>query len=146
MELDLPESKDSLAYTELPHHNPHESSPLVQANQPPFEKSARSTKHLRHADEDQTGSPLCFKQERRPRKLSPLVADAKRLAKLLTSGLRTIRTWDAAGKLPMPIRLGGRVLWIVDEIRDWLAAGAPDRDTWEAAKAREKGRASVRCR
>ena len=70
----------------------------------------------------------------RRRKLSPLVVDARRLAKLLCAGVRTVRTWDAAGKLPKPIRIGGRVVWRVAEIREWLAAGAPDRAAWEARK------------
>ena len=69
---------------------------------------------------------------KRRRKLSPLVVDARRLAKLLCCGVRSVRTWDAAGKLPKPIRIGGRVVWRMKEIRDWLAAGAPDRQTWAA--------------
>ena len=68
----------------------------------------------------------------------PLVVDAKRLAKLLCCGLRTIRTHDAAGKLPAPVRIGGRVVWRVSEIRAWLDAGAPDRETWEARRAARK--------
>ena len=65
---------------------------------------------------------------------APLVVDARRLALLLGSGLRSVRTWDAAGKLPAPVRIGGRVVWRVDEIRAWLAAGAPDRSTWESIR------------
>ena len=64
----------------------------------------------------------------------PLVVDARRLAKLLDAGVRTVRTWDAAGKLPSPVRLGGKVVWRLDEIRDWLAAGAPRRDEWQARR------------
>jgi len=65
----------------------------------------------------------------------PLVVDARRLAKLLDAGVRTIRTWDAAGRLPSPLRLGGKVVWRLDEIRDWLAAGAPRRAEWQARRA-----------
>ena len=72
------------------------------------------------------------RQRRRP---LPLVVDARRLARLLCCGIRTVRTWDSAGKLPKPIRIGGRVVWRVDEIRAWLAAGAPNRDVWEVRKA-----------
>ena len=72
---------------------------------------------------------------RKRRRLSPLVVDAKRLAKLLCAGVRTVRTWDAAGKLPAPLRIGGRVVWRVDEIRAWINAGAPNRAEWEARKA-----------
>ena len=72
---------------------------------------------------------------RKRRRPLPLVVDARRLARLLCAGIRTVRTWDAAGKLPKPIRIGGRVVWRVDEIRAWLDAGAPNRDEWEARKA-----------
>lgn len=71
---------------------------------------------------------------RRRRRLSPLVVDARRLARLLCCGVRTVRTWDAAGRLPAPLRIGGRVVWRVDEIRRWLDAGAPDRQTWAALR------------
>ena len=60
-----------------------------------------------------TGPPPARKR----RRLSPLVVDARRLAKLLCAGVRTVRTWDAAGKLPAPLRIGGRVVWQVDEIK-----------------------------
>jgi len=66
---------------------------------------------------------------------SPLTADAKRLAVMLDIGLRTVRTHDAAGKIPRPVKIGGRVLWVLDEIRAWLATGAPDRATWERIRA-----------
>lgn len=49
--------------------------------------------------------------------MTPLTVDAKRLAMLLGQSLRTIRTWDAAGKLPQPLRIGGRVVWRLEEIR-----------------------------
>jgi predicted DNA-binding transcriptional regulator AlpA len=69
---------------------------------------------------------------------APLVADAKRLARLLGCGLRTVRSWNAAGRLPAPIRIGGRVVWRVSEIRAWLSVGAPDRETWERIKPTSK--------
>lgn len=63
---------------------------------------------------------------------APLAVDAKRLARMLGLGVKTIRSHHAAGKLPAPVRLGGRVLWRVAEIKAWLAAGCPDRATWTA--------------
>ena len=71
---------------------------------------------------------------RKRRRVKPLVVDAKLLARLLTCGVRTVRTLDASGKLPKAVRIGGRVVWVVADIREWLAAGAPDRETWEARK------------
>jgi excisionase family DNA binding protein len=67
--------------------------------------------------------------------LTPLLVDARELAKLLGAGLRTVRTWDAAGRLPRPVRIGGAVRWHLEEIRAWVEAGAPDRATWEARRA-----------
>lgn len=70
--------------------------------------------------------------------VGPLVVDARRLARLLCLGLRTVRTLNAAGKLPAPVRIGARVVWRVAEITDWLAAGAPDRSAWAAIRAARK--------
>ena len=71
----------------------------------------------------------------RSRKQSPLVVDARRLARLLCCGVRSVRTWDAAGRLPAPLRIGGRVVWSVAEIKQWIRAGCPLREEWEARKA-----------
>lgn len=75
---------------------------------------------------------------------TPLAVDAKKLAKLLNGVCqRTIRTWDAAGIIPEPIRIGGKVMWSTREIEDWIAAGSPDRATWNASKrgnGRQRGR------
>jgi predicted DNA-binding transcriptional regulator AlpA len=67
-----------------------------------------------------------------------LVVDARQLAKMLGASLRSIRTWDVAGKLPAPVRIGGRVFWRLNELRAWLDAGAPDRETWAAIRAARK--------
>jgi prophage regulatory protein len=72
---------------------------------------------------------------RKRRRMRPLVVDARGLARLLSSGKRTVGTWNAAGKIPAPIRIGGRVVWVVSEIRAWLAAGAPEREAWDAIRA-----------
>jgi predicted DNA-binding transcriptional regulator AlpA len=50
-------------------------------------------------------------------------------------------TWwrlHSAGKVPRPNKLGGKTLWRVQEIRDWIAAGCPDRRTWEAIRNARK--------
>lgn len=75
------------------------------------------------------------------RKLSPLVVDARRLARLLCCGIRTVRTWDTAGKLPAPLRIGGRVVWSVAEIKLWIRAGCPPRKEWDSRKAATEGKA-----
>lgn len=77
------------------------------------------------------------RKRRRPR--PRLCCDAKRLAKLLGIGLRTIRTLDCGGRLPKPVLLGGRKLWYLPEVREWLRAGAPPREEWEVRKAARGG-------
>lgn len=66
----------------------------------------------------------------------PLLAvDAKTLGAMLGLSLRTVRTLDASGKLPRPVKIGARsIRWPVCEIEDWLAAGAPDRRVWESLR------------
>jgi predicted DNA-binding transcriptional regulator AlpA len=51
-------------------------------------------------------------------------------------------TWwrlHAAGKVPAPVRLGGRTLWRRAELVAFCEAGCPDRKTWDALKATRKG-------
>jgi hypothetical protein len=69
-----------------------------------------------------------------------LTVDAKGLAELLGIGLRTVRALDAGGKLPRGLFLAARKVWRVAEVRAWLAAGAPDRQTWEEIRRTGKGR------
>jgi prophage regulatory protein len=80
------------------------------------------------------GNPPGQRPARRRRQLKPLVADAKLLARLLGVSVRSIRGWDYGGKLPRPVRLGSRAVWLIEEVRCWLAAGAPDRSAWETLK------------
>jgi predicted DNA-binding transcriptional regulator AlpA len=81
---------------------------------------------------------------RRLRLLFRLAVNAEELGELLGCGERSIRTWDAAGKLPKPFRLGTRTLWSVGEIRRWMDAGAPTRQEWEEMKRLQKSVRSSR--
>ena len=65
----------------------------------------------------------------------PLLVDATTAATLC--GGISQRTWwslHAAGKTPLPVRLGRRTLWRVDELADWCKAGCPSRDRWQGSK------------
>ena len=61
----------------------------------------------------------------------PLLLTAGDAARLCGTSVRTWRTWDAAGKMPSSVRIGRSALWRIDELRAWVAAGCPDRATWE---------------
>ena len=60
---------------------------------------------------------------------------AKELAKMLSLSKRQIFRLDSCGKLGVTkLKIGGSVRFRQDEVANWLAAGAPDRRTWEALK------------
>ena len=61
-----------------------------------------------------------------------LLVTAKQAAETCSKSLRTWRTWDAAGFIPQPVRIGRSTLWRYNELRDWVAAGCPRRQEWEA--------------
>jgi predicted DNA-binding transcriptional regulator AlpA len=64
--------------------------------------------------------------------LELLLVAARTAAEMCGKSLRTWRTWDAAGWIPRPVRIGHSTLWRADELRDWAAAGCPRRAEWEA--------------
>jgi len=66
--------------------------------------------------------------------LGPLLLSAKQAAAICGKSLRTWRTWDSAGWIPQPVRIGRSTLWRADELREWVAAGCPRRAEWEARK------------
>lgn len=73
--------------------------------------------------------------------------DASRLDQLLVDALGAAHIahlsrskWFqllSAGKVPAPIRTFGARCprWSVEELRDWIRAGCPDRLAWETLKA-----------
>lgn len=63
-----------------------------------------------------------------------LLVTAKQASLMCGKSLRTWRTWDAAGWIPRPVRIGRSTLWRADELRDWVAARCPRRAEWEARK------------
>ena len=62
---------------------------------------------------------------------APLLLRAHEAAALCAVALRTWRSWDAAGKIPQPVRIGRSTLWRAEELRQWIAAGCPRRQQWE---------------
>jgi predicted DNA-binding transcriptional regulator AlpA len=60
-----------------------------------------------------------------------LLLRAPQAAALLNTSVRTWRMWNATGKIPRPMHIGRGVYWPPDELKAWIAAGCPDRVTWE---------------
>ena len=67
-----------------------------------------------------------------------LLVDATTAAELC--GLSRSGWWSlhAAGRVPLPVRLGRRTLWRARELAEWSQAGCPARDRWEALKGGQK--------
>jgi excisionase family DNA binding protein len=63
-----------------------------------------------------------------------LALNAEEVAKLLGISSRHLWALNSSGRLPRPIRLGRSVRWRIEELRAWLAAGAPVRDRWETIR------------
>lgn len=67
-----------------------------------------------------------------------LALDATELAAALGVSERMVWTMNSSAEIPAPARFHTRTCWIVQEIRDWLAAGKPHREQWEKQKPRRK--------
>lgn len=57
---------------------------------------------------------------------------AKTLGQRLSLSKRQIHRLSAACLIPKPLKISGSIRWSEQTISDWLAAGAPDRKTFEA--------------
>lgn len=66
----------------------------------------------------------------------PLLLSAAKTAALLGIGRTALYALHSSGHLPLPVRLGGRVLWRRDEIAAWIASEppCPNREKWELIK------------
>jgi len=63
-----------------------------------------------------------------------LLLSADETAALLGIGRTLLWGLHSAGKIPLPVKLGRRTLWNVEELRNWIAAGTPHREVWEQKK------------
>jgi predicted DNA-binding transcriptional regulator AlpA len=67
---------------------------------------------------------------------NPLLLSARELARELSISPATLWRWHSAGRLPAPaLRQGQVVHWSRQTVVEWIAAGCPDRRTWETIKA-----------
>jgi predicted DNA-binding transcriptional regulator AlpA len=65
---------------------------------------------------------------------APLLVPARAAARIAGISPATWSRLRASDKVPAPVRLGGRVLWRVEELRAWIAAGCPDGQKWRALR------------
>jgi predicted DNA-binding transcriptional regulator AlpA len=65
---------------------------------------------------------------------APKVIGVIEAATTLGISCRSWRRLVDAGLAPQPVRLGRRVLWRVDELDAWLAAGCPSIENLEVSR------------
>ncbi|MCH8044939.1 MAG: helix-turn-helix domain-containing protein [Planctomycetes bacterium] len=63
-----------------------------------------------------------------------LALPAADVAKMLGISERHLWALNSSGRLPLPLRFGRAVRWNLAELQNWLDAGGPARDQWEAEK------------
>jgi predicted DNA-binding transcriptional regulator AlpA len=66
-----------------------------------------------------------------------LLVTARQASSMCGKSLRTWRSWDSAGLIPRPIRIGHSVLWRAEELRKWVLAGCPRRQEWESQNRKD---------
>ncbi len=69
-----------------------------------------------------------------PVQVSPplaLCVDRAGLARMLGVSVRQVYRLDDAGRLPAALALGTCKRWSIEEVEDWLRAGAPPRRAWQ---------------
>ena len=66
---------------------------------------------------------------------APLLLGAKETATLLSISRTSFHRLRTQGLVPMPVRLGRRCLWRVEELQQWVKEGCPPVDRWEAMKS-----------
>ena len=64
----------------------------------------------------------------------PLLLRTAGAAALCSTSARTWRMWGTIGRIPRPIYIGRIPFWRYDELKAWVAAGCPDRATWDAIR------------
>ena len=63
-----------------------------------------------------------------------LALRAADVAKMLGISERHLWALNSSGRLPRPVRFGRSVRWPLEELKTWLAAGAPERSRWEGMR------------
>jgi predicted DNA-binding transcriptional regulator AlpA len=79
--------------------------------------------------------PSPGRREPQAQPVEPLLVDTDQAAALCGVSPASWYRLKAAGKTPAPVRLGGKVLYRVEDLRLWVALGCPDRKEFEVRKA-----------
>jgi predicted DNA-binding transcriptional regulator AlpA len=70
--------------------------------------------------------------------VQPALLRARDAAKLCGVSVATWWRWDAAGRMPRGLKIGGARLWSRGELLAWIDGGCPDRAEWQARQAAQR--------
>lgn len=70
--------------------------------------------------------------------VTPVLLDYKQSAQLCGIKKSLWYTLNSSGKIPSPVRLGKRTLWVRSELLEWIAIGCPSREKWEKINENRK--------
>lgn len=75
--------------------------------------------------------------------IAPLTVPAAEAARIC--GVSRAMWWKlkSSGRCPAPIRIGRRLLWRVDELRQWVLDGCPPASKWKAEQYRRTVKAEL---
>ena len=79
-----------------------------------------------------TAEAAVAKKPRKARKfLPPALLDRLGAATFLSISASTLDRMSAAGELPAPVKLAGRIAWGRSELSAWVRHGCPARPIWQ---------------
>lgn len=81
---------------------------------------------------------------KQPAPVKPALFVLAELARYLNRSNTSIYRDLELGRIPAPVKIGGRQMWRRAEIDAWLEAGAPSRNEWETRRAVSVSVASAR--
>lgn len=65
------------------------------------------------------------------------LVSAKELANILSTSVRSVWRYRAAGKLPKSVVVGSCVRWRESDVAQWIELDCPDRETFEVRKGQK---------
>lgn len=74
-----------------------------------------------------------------PNKIEAALLDARAAAAMCGISRSLWLALHNSGRIPLPVRLGRRVLWRREELLNWIRAGCPARQIWHAGSRPRQG-------
>ena len=83
------------------------------------------------ADTTDAATPVQKKSRKSRAFLPPALLGRESAAAYLTISESSLDRLSAAGEVPAPVRLGGRIAWGRAELASWVRHGCPARPAWQ---------------